>query len=135
MVDALLHLDFVDTERIAVTGHCRGGKAVLLAGAMDERIRYVNPNGSGTHGCGCYRYIQHNDCALYNDERSEPLSFPFEAVPYWMGAGMRDYIGRKTELPHDSHFFKVTLMEADINETPMPASMTRIPYDDECFRT
>ena len=197
VVDALLQLDFVDADRIAITGHSRGGKAVLLAGATDERIRYVNPNGSGTHGCGCYRYIQHNDCTLYNDERSEPLSFLFEAVPYWMGAGMRDYIGREAELPHDSHFFKALVaprlfletnacgdiwanpkgsylsflaakevwklygqerncqtwyrngvhrhgwedfnalfdfMEADINSTPMPASMTRIPYEDECFR-
>lgn len=117
VVDALAQTDFADMKHIAITGHSRGGKAVLLAGATDERIRYVNPNGSGTHGCGCYRYVQHNDCPLYEDEHSEPLSYLFEAAPHWMGAGMRAYIGRETELPHDAHFIKALIAPRPYLET------------------
>ena len=73
-VDALCMLEHIDTDHIAVSGHSRGGKAVLLAGALDERITYTNPNCSGTHGCGCYRYVSH-DMTDEGDTRSEPLCY------------------------------------------------------------
>ena len=71
VVDALFKLPYIDTNHIAITGHSRGGKTVLLAGATDERVRYVNPNNSGAHGCGCYRYDQYDDEHIYNDHRNE----------------------------------------------------------------
>ncbi|MBE6542133.1 MAG: hypothetical protein E7672_06765 [Ruminococcaceae bacterium] len=193
VIDVLCQLDFVDTEHIAITGHSRGGKTVLLAGATDERVRYTSPNGSGTHGCGCYRFLQREEKGLYEDDISEPLDFLFEYVPYWMGQGLRRYIGNEQNIPHDSHYLKALiaprcfletngygdiwanprgsylswraarevwkmygaqdkcctwyrdgghdhgwkeynalfdLMESDINGTPIPDSLTKIPYDD-----
>src|SRR5687767_13619006 len=56
VVDYLLTRDDVDPKHIAVTGHSRGGKASLLAGATDERIGLTNPNNSGCGGAGCYRF-------------------------------------------------------------------------------
>ena len=117
VVDALEMLDYIDMEHLAASGHSRGGKTVLLAGATDERIRYVNPNGSGAHGCGCYRFIQQEEDGQYEDTRSEELKDLFAAVPYWMGEGMREYIGRETELPHDMHFFKALIAPRILLET------------------
>ena len=54
-VDALLTMDLVQSDGIAVTGHSRGGKTAILAGATDERIAVTNPNNSGTGGAGLLR--------------------------------------------------------------------------------
>lgn len=119
VVDALVQLNhsYFDMGNIAITGHSRGGKTVLLAGALDERIKFVNPNGSGTHGCGCYRFEQREEEGIYEDARSERLEDLFAAVPYWMGAGMRSYIGKEAELPHDMHFIKALIAPRYLLET------------------
>ena len=105
-MDALEQMDFVDASQVAITGHSRGGKTVLLAGATDERFAYTNPNNSGAHGAGCYRYEQDESTPDAKDKRSEKLEDLVRAVPYWLGPRMKEYIGRETELPHDMHFFK-----------------------------
>ena len=117
VVDALMTLDFVDTEHIAITGHSRGGKTALLAGATDERIRYTNPNGSGTHGCGAYRFLQRENKGEFEDAESESLGFMFEAIPYWMGKGLKNYIGKEEALPHDTHFIKALIAPRCLLET------------------
>lgn len=113
VVDILPEIPFADTDTIAISGHSRGGKAVLLAGATDERIRFVNPNGSGAHGCGCYRYEQYEE----NGDRCETLADLVRAVPYWMGPNMKSYIGRETELPHDMHMIKALIAPRNLFET------------------
>jgi len=117
VVDALLMLDYIHPDHIALTGHSRGGKTVLLAGATDERVRYVNPNNSGAHGCGCYRFEQREEPGLFEDAVSEPLSFLFDAVPYWMGPEMHAYIGCENTLPHDMHFIKALVAPRILLET------------------
>jgi hypothetical protein len=117
VVDALKQLGYIDFGHIAQTGHSRGGKTVLLAGATDRRVRYTNPNGSGTHGCGCYRFVQVEDSGKYGDDHSETLDFMFANIPYWMGDGLRAYIGREAELPHDSHFIKALVAPQCLLET------------------
>lgn len=108
VVDALLPLPFVDAEHIAIAGHSRGGKTVLLAGALDERVRYVCPNGSGTHGGAPYRFVQREEeDSDFHDKNSEPLEFMMRAVDYWMGQGLATYVGKEETLPHDMHFFKM----------------------------
>jgi hypothetical protein len=96
-VDFLLTLDFVEKAQVAVTGHSRGGKAALLAGATDERITLTCPNGSGCGGAGCFRFLGHG---------SESLADIMKPVPYWFGAELKRYIGREAELPFDQHFLK-----------------------------
>ncbi|NUN97190.1 MAG: acetylxylan esterase [Candidatus Omnitrophica bacterium] len=99
MVDYLETLDIVDKGKIAITGHSRGGKTALLAGALDERIALVNPNGSGCGGAGCYR-IQ--------GPKSESLAAITDPkrFSYWFHPRFRDFADKETKLPFDQHFLK-----------------------------
>ena len=53
-IDALAPLPEVDAKRITIVGHSRGGKAALLAGALDERIALTAANNSGAAGAGSF---------------------------------------------------------------------------------
>jgi hypothetical protein len=106
-VDALLRLPVVDPAYIAITGHSRGGKAVLLAGATDERIAFTAANGSGAAGAGCWRYQMnepHN-----KDPRSEVLADLLKVVPQWLGPKMRDFKDHEELLPFDQHYLKALI--------------------------
>jgi hypothetical protein len=99
VIDYLLTLDVVDRKRIAFTGHSRGGKTALLAGALDERIALVVPNGSGCGGAGCYRYEGENAESL--EKITQPRRFS-----YWFHPRFRDFADKETKLPFDQHFLK-----------------------------
>jgi len=96
-VDALVSMDFVDASRIAVVGHSRGGKAVLLAGATDERIALTCANNSGAGGAGCFRR---------QGPQSETLVDLIRAIPYWFGPRLKEFVNKEEELPFDQHFLK-----------------------------
>jgi len=97
VVDYLVRLDCVDAKRIAITGHSRGGKAVLLAGALDERISLTAPNNSGCGGAGCYRH---------QAPHSEDIAAITGKFPFWWGPRMKDFVGRVDRLPFDQHSLK-----------------------------
>lgn len=92
-VDLLQELPFVDPARIAVTGHSRGGKTALLAGATDERIALVNDNAGCAGGSPVFRYVGHG---------GETLNI-VTVFPSWFGAGLQPYLGREGDLPFDQH--------------------------------
>jgi hypothetical protein len=96
-IDFLVRQDFIDAERIVATGHSRGGKACLLAGALDERIALTAPNNSGCGGAGSY---------FHQGPRSETLADILRNFPYWFGPKLPSYLGRTAELPFDQHFLK-----------------------------
>jgi hypothetical protein len=96
-LDFLLTLPAVDPARIAITGHSRGGKTVLLAGATDERIALTAPNNSGCGGAGCFRW---------QNRGSETLADILRNFPYWFGPRLGEYTGRETALPFDQHALK-----------------------------
>jgi dienelactone hydrolase len=73
-VDFLLTEPQVDRARIVITGHSRGGKAALLAGALDSRIALTVANGSGCGGAGCFRF---------EGEKAERLENILQSFPYW----------------------------------------------------
>lgn len=109
VIDAILNISYIDPERIAVAGHSRGGKTVLLAGATDERIRYIDSNNSGSHGCACWRFHQVETDGSYSDMRSEKMEDMFRVIAYWMGPDLKKYVGHEAELPHDMHFIKALI--------------------------
>ncbi len=80
-VDALVTLQGIDPARIGVAGHSRGGKAALLAAALDARIALVAANNAGRSArrrrssaakaarpwliwCGAFRIGSGHGCAL-----------------------------------------------------------------------
>jgi len=112
-MDALETIDFIDAENVAITGHSRGGKTVLLAGAYDKRFAVVNPNDSGCCGAGCFRYRMEPRDGDCGSERIEDIM----QKSYWFGPKLRDYIGRDKELPFDQHFLKAAVAPRKLLET------------------
>jgi len=55
VVDLLETLDFIDMDKVAVSGFSRTGKAALWVGAVDERFTYVAPSASGAGGVSLAR--------------------------------------------------------------------------------
>jgi hypothetical protein len=95
-VDALVQMQDVRADGIAVTGHSRGGKMALLAGATDERIAVTNPNGSGIGGSGLNRLKAAGSEVVDSFYRSGNI--------FWFGQGFKDHRHRDAELPYDQHF-------------------------------
>lgn len=96
-VDALAQIEGLDASRIAITGHSRGGKTALLAGATDERIAVTAPNGSGTGGTGSFLF-QGPDC--------ERLADTIRMIPYWYGPKLPAFVDREPDLGFDQHFLE-----------------------------
>lgn len=92
-VDLLYELPFIDKQRIAATGHSRGGKTVLVAGMTDERITLINDNASGSGGSAAFRYI---------GAGGETLNI-INVFPSWFGPGLQSYLDREEDLPFDQH--------------------------------
>lgn len=94
VIDFLETADFVDKSKIIVTGHSRGGKAALLAGALDERVALTVPNGSGAGGAGCFRF---------QPPKTEDLEKIVTHFPNWFGPHFAQFIGHVDQLPFDQH--------------------------------
>jgi hypothetical protein len=100
VIDYLTTLPAINKKRIAVTGHSRGGKAAILAGATDERIALTAPNNSGCGGAGCYRY---------QAEKSEDIAAILKNFPFWFQPRFGDFIGKTDRLPFDQHTVKAMI--------------------------
>ncbi len=94
-VDYLLTRHDVDSKQIAVTGHSRGGKAALLAGALDERIALTAPNESGTGGASPFRLP---------GKGSESVAKITGRFGYWFHPRLQEFVGHEEQMPFDQHF-------------------------------
>ena len=103
VMDVLERLPYADETEVGITGHSRGGKTVLLAAAVDDRIKYVCPNNSGCHDAVSHRVAVTDQGD--NKRRTESLLDMFNNIPHWMGEKLRPYIGRENEIPYDMHYF------------------------------
>jgi hypothetical protein len=108
VVDYLLTRGDVDARHIAVTGHSRGGKTTLLAGALDERIALTAPNDSGCGGAGCYRVL---------GPKAETIEMITRNFPYWFEARFPEFIGHLDRLPFDQHTVKALVAPRAFLET------------------
>jgi hypothetical protein len=102
-MDVFEQLSFVDVDQVGITGHSRGGKTVMLAGVMDERIKYICPNNSGCHGATSYR------CEVPACEelprRTETLNDMLNKFNSWTGLKLEAYRDCVDKLPYDMHYF------------------------------
>lgn len=113
-VDVLEEMDGVRGDAIAITGHSRGGKAVLLAGATDERIGLVNPNDSGTGGAAPNHRKAPGAEVVADFFRSGNI--------FWFGQDFADHKERDGELPYEQHYLHALV-------APRPLLVTE-GYDD-----
>ena len=102
-MDVFEKLSFVDATEVGITGHSRGGKTVMLAAVVDERIKYVCPNNSGCHGAVSYRTVVTDQGDIKRP--SERLGDMLDAFPTWMGDALTSYRDREGDLPYDMHYF------------------------------
>jgi dienelactone hydrolase len=94
-IDSLSMMDGLDVSKIVVTGHSRGGKAALLAGATDQRIWLTHANNAGTLGSASH-HVQ--------GAGSETLEALVAQFPHWVGTELKAYLASgkpASELPFD----------------------------------
>jgi hypothetical protein len=95
IVDYLEKSSFVDKRKIIITGHSRGGKAALLAGALDNRIALTIPNGSGLGGSAPMR-------TLYQFGKVETVNDISAIFPYWFNKHFLQFNNENISLmPYD----------------------------------
>jgi endo-1,4-beta-xylanase len=90
----------VDTTKVFITGHSRNGKAVLVAGAFDERIALTIPSHSGAVGLSPYRFI---DEFAKRNGKAETLQNAVGYAPWWFRPDFKQFVGNVDRLPVDQH--------------------------------
>jgi hypothetical protein len=97
-IDYLETQPFADRHKFIAIGHSRLGKAVLVAGAFEDRLAVVAPAGSGAGGTGAYRF---------NGERGggrEGLADEVRKYPNWFSPNLRQFAAEVDKLPFDQHW-------------------------------
>ena len=82
----------IDAKRLAVVGHSRNGKAVLLAAALDERIALAIPHQAGCGGTAPSRGTVGESVQRINT-----------AFPHWFNANYKLFNGDTSRLPFDQN--------------------------------
>ena len=110
-VDALEQIQSpkIDLDWVAVTGHSRGGKAAILSGVVDQRIKVVNPNQACLGGGGCYRIHSKGKYPGLDIWPSETLKDIWKDTGFWFGPELGDYVNCEEKLPFDSHYLKAMI--------------------------
>jgi len=102
IIDYFEKLDFVDINKIVVTGHSRGGKTAFCGGIFDERIAITAPNSSGCGGTASHRYFELG----MDDQTIGHHTFTF---PHWWTSEYYKLAGFETQIPFDTHFGKASI--------------------------
>jgi len=102
IIDYFETLDFIDMNKIVVTGHSRGGKTAFCGGIYDERIAITAPNSSGLGGTASHRYFE-----LGQDEQT--IGHASIANVHWWTPEFFKLAGFESRIPYDTHFGKAII--------------------------
>jgi acetyl esterase/lipase len=94
VLDWLETLPQIDTRRVAVVGHSRGGKTALLAGVTDTRFALACVNDSGCSGAKLNRA---------NLPKSESIRVISTVFPHWFCLDYAGCADKDAELDFDQH--------------------------------
>ena len=93
VMDYVVSLKNIDTDNVAVVGHSRLGKTALLAGAFDERFKYVISNDSGCSGA-----------AITRNKQGETPADITNRFPFWFCPKYLKTAARFENTKYDQHF-------------------------------
>ena len=98
IIDFLETLENIDSKRIIVVGHSRGGKAALWCGAQDQRVAVTISNESGNSGAKISRR-----------NFGESVEVITRIFPHWFIPHYASFSNRENSLPVDQHML-ISLM-------------------------
>ena len=84
----------IDSKKVAVVGHSRGGKTALWTAVTDPRFACVCVNGSGCAGAK----LNHLDLP-----KSEHIAQIVRTFQYWFCLDYTLWVNREQEMPFDQH--------------------------------
>jgi pimeloyl-ACP methyl ester carboxylesterase len=90
-LDYLVTDSDLDSNKVAVIGHSRGGKSALWAAAQDTRLALACVNAAG-HGGSKLTRMDPASMASINKN-----------YPHWFTPAYKKYIGKEDSLPFDQH--------------------------------
>lgn len=108
IVDFFETVDFVDADKVVVTGHSRGGKTAFCAGIYDDRIAVTAPNSSGLGGTSSHLFDELKSAGKHN-QPPQTISMHVSRHPYWFAEEYYKFAGYETQAPFDAHFGKVII--------------------------
>lgn len=121
IIDYFETRDDIDLEKIAVTGHSRGGKTALCAGIYDERIAITCPNSSGAGGTASLRFFE--------DGQKKQLLVHHQAKHrHWWNKRFYEFAGAENKLPFDAHFHKMLIAPRALLNTHARQDYWANPY-------
>jgi len=118
---ALAEESFVDTTKIVVTGHSRGGKTALCGGVYDERIAITAPNSSGAGGTASWRFFEPG-------QRRQTIRVHTTAFRHWWVPRLFDFADREARLPFDAHTAKALIAPRALINTHARQDYWANPY-------